>query len=223
MRINKFVAAASGVSRRQADQLINSGRVTINGQPISLGQTVSDGDQVRLDNQRLQLPTTNTVILLNKPVGYVCSRNGQGSQTIYDLLPAELHQLKPVGRLDKASSGLLIMTDNGQLAYELTHPKFQKLKIYQISLDHDLEPLHQQMINDIGIQLEDGLSQLQLERLSETNRTDWQVTMSQGRNRQIRRTFASLGYEVIKLHRTNFGSYSINDIPSGQYRRAEAD
>ena len=220
MRINKFVAAASGVSRRRADLLVSSGRVTVNGFTSAIGQDVTEADEVRLDGQTLHYRLEHSIVLLNKPVGYVSSRSGQGSQTIYDLLPPELHQLKPVGRLDKDSSGLLLLTDDGQLTYELTHPKFQKQKVYQVTLDHDLEPLHQQMINDIGLQLDDGLSRLQLARLSETNRTDWQVTMSEGRNRQIRRTFASLDYEVVKLHRSQFGTYTIDDIPSGKYRLA---
>lgn len=223
MRINKFVAAASGVSRRRADLLISSGRVTVNGATSSIGQDITDADTVRLDGQTLRYQPPHQVVLLNKPVGYVSSRSGQGSQTIYDLLPPALHRLKPVGRLDKDSSGLLLLTDDGQLTYELTHPKFQKQKIYQVTLDQDLAPLHQQMINDIGLQLDDGLSRLGLSRLSDTNRTDWQVTMNEGRNRQIRRTFASLGYEVIKLNRSQFGAYTIDDIPSGKYRLAQTE
>jgi pseudouridine synthase len=99
----------------------------------------------------------------------------------------------------------------------MTHPKFTKTKIYKVRLDHDLEPLHQQMISDYGVQLEDGTSKLILERLSEEDRKDWIITMHEGRNRQIRRTFGALGYEVKKLHRTNFGNYSLGDIPVGEY------
>ena len=98
----------------------------------------------------------------------------------------------------------------------MTHPKFAKTKIYKVRLDQELAPLHQQMISDYGVQLEDGTSTLMLERLSDTNRTEWQVSMSEGRNRQIRRTFASLGYEVKKLHRVNFGGYSLDDIKVGE-------
>lgn len=220
MRINKFIAGASGVSRRGADQLIHSGRVTVNGVSSGLGQEVTEQDDVRLDGRRLQLKLTHQTVLLNKPAGYVCSRHGQGSRTIYDLLPANLHQLNPVGRLDKDSSGLILLTDDGQLAYELTHPKFQKQKVYDVRLDHDLAPLHQQMISDHGVQLEDGPSSLILSRLSDVNRTAWQVTMSEGRNRQIRRTFASLGYEVVELNRRQFGNYTIDDIRPGDYRLA---
>jgi 23S rRNA pseudouridine2605 synthase len=97
----------------------------------------------------------------------------------------------------------------------MTHPKFQKRKVYEVELDSELAPLHQQMISDHGIALEDGVSQLSLERLSETDRRRWRVIMSEGRNRQIRRTFAALGYTVTALHRTQFGPYDIGDLAPG--------
>lgn len=148
---------------------------------------------------------------------YVCSRDGQGGKTIYDLLPPELHHLKPVGRLDKNSSGLLLLTNDGQLAQQLTHPSFQKTKVYNIALNKPLEPLHHQMISDHGVVLEDGISKLQLQRMNETDNNNWKVIMSEGRNRQIRRTFDSLGYNVVKLHRTQFGPYKLNQLASGKF------
>jgi 23S rRNA pseudouridine2605 synthase len=217
MRINKFVAQASGLSRRAADAAIAEGRVLIDGKLAQLGDTVASDSSVTLDDQPISAAIKTTTIMLNKPVGYVCSRNGQGSQTIYELLPKELHHLKPVGRLDKDSSGLLLLTDDGELANQLTHPRYAKTKIYEITLDKSLEPLHQQLINDTGIQLDDGRSQLQLHKLDEAGK-QWQVTMQEGRNRQIRRTFAALGYTVTSLHRTNFGNYVLQNLPSGQIK-----
>lgn len=217
MRINRFIAAATGLSRRAADQTVANGRVTVNGQPAHAGQTVAESDHVVLDGHLLVLQHKQT-ILLHKPVGYVCSRDGQGNKTIYDLLPPELHHLKPVGRLDKASSGLLLLTNDGELAQQLTHPSFQKVKVYEITLDRELKPLHRQMISDIGVRLEDGPSRLQLERSHENNAHQWRVTMHEGRNRQIRRTFAALGYTVTKLHRTQFGSQELAGIEAGSYR-----
>ena len=150
-------------------------------------------------------------------MGYVCSRRAQGDNpTIYDLIPHQYHVLKPVGRLDRNSSGLLLLTNDGDFAYRMTHPKFAKTKVYHVQLDHDLAPLHQQMISDFGIQLDDGTSQLGLMRLSESNRHEWQVTMSEGRNRQIRRTFLALGYTVKKLHRVQFGNYALGDMKEGE-------
>lgn len=217
MRLNKYLAASTGLSRRSADQVISSGRVMVNGQIAALGQTVQAGDHVTLDKQPLTPAVKNQTLLLNKPVGYVCSRDGQGSKTVYDLLPTDLHDCKPVGRLDKNSSGLLLMTTDGQLAYELTHPKFQKTKIYKIALNKPLEPLHHQMIVDHGIMLSDGLSQLGLERINQSDNSNWKVTMHEGRNRQIRRTFETLGYNIVKLHRTQFGSYVLGNLTLGTY------
>jgi 23S rRNA pseudouridine2605 synthase len=218
MRINRFVALATGMSRRAADSAIQDGRVFANGKQAEAGTQVDDTTEVTLDGKALKAPSMLQTVILNKPVGYVVSRDGQGSKTIYDLLPPELLALKPVGRLDKDSSGLLVLTNDGALANQLTHPSFYKIKIYNIRLDQPLQPLHRQMISDIGVQLEDGPSKLQLDRITDGNDTDWRVTMHEGRNRQIRRTFASLGYTVTGLHRTNFGDYRLDDLSPGSWR-----
>ena len=129
---------------------------------------------------------------------------------MYELLPEKYKVLKTVGRLDKDSSGLILFTNDGDFAYKMTHPKFTKTKVYIVELDHDLAPLHQQMISDFGVQLPDGVSKLSLVHLDENNgaRRRFEVTMHEGRNRQIRRTFGSLGYVVKRLHRINFGKYT---------------
>lgn len=219
LRLNKYLALELGISRREADNLIEKNRVEINHKPISLGARVGSGDVVTVDNKVISKVAKLQYIALHKPTGYVCSRRQQGDNpTIYDLLPPELHTLKPVGRLDCDSSGLIILTNDGDFAYKMTHPKFYKTKIYYVRLDNDLEPLHQQMISDYGITLEDGPSKLQLERLDDFKRTDWKVTMHEGRNRQIRRTFNSLGYSVIKLHRIQFGDFGIGDLAVGKFQ-----
>lgn len=217
MRINKFIASCTGMSRRAADKVILEARVTINGKQPEIGQEVTSNDVVLLDKKPVQPEHTQTIIF-HKPRGYITSRNGQGSSTIYDILPTGLQKLKPVGRLDKDSSGLLILTNDGKLAHALTHPSFEKIKIYEVTLDKPLQPLHRQMISDYGIQLEDGLSKFELERLKEGDDATWRITMHEGRNRQIRRTFAALGYRVRKLHRTHFGSYTLGDLKSGSFR-----
>ncbi len=214
MRINKYVALASSLSRRQADAAIVEGRVAVNGQPLRAGQDVSDGDNVTLDGRTIT-PAIKTTIMFNKPVNYVCSRDGQGSRTIYELLPAEYQHLQAVGRLDKYSSGLLLLTNDGDMANELTHPSHQKQKVYEVKLDKPLRPLHRQMIQDHGIQLEDGLSKFEVERIDEGNDTKWHIIMREGRNRQIRRTFNASGYEVTGLHRTGFGPYQLNTLALG--------
>lgn len=220
-RLNKYLALQLGISRREADNLIEQGNVTIDGSIATLGARYSDGAVIKVNSKEIVTDTEHEYLVFNKPVGYVCSRRAQGDNpTIYELLPKEYHALKPVGRLDKDSSGILLLTNDGDFAFQMTHPKFQKVKIYNVRLDHDLEPLHQQMISDFGVQLEDGTSKLTLERLSESSRKEWRITMSEGRNRQIRRTFGSLGYTVTKLHRTTFGNYSLGDIKPGEFKIA---
>ena len=218
-RLNKYLALQLGISRREADNLINTGVVTINDKPAVMGSRTVPSDIIAIAGTPLPTKTVAyRYILFNKPVGYVCSRKKQGdSDTIYTLLPPEMHSLKPVGRLDRNSSGILLLTNDGDFAQRMTHPKYQKTKVYHARLDRDLEPLHQQMISDFGVDLEDGRSQLFLERRSNTSRREWQVTMHEGRNRQIRRTFAALGYVVTRLHRTTFGPYTLDDLQSGTY------
>jgi 23S rRNA pseudouridine2605 synthase len=215
-RLNKLLALRLGVSRREADDMIAAGNVMVDGQTAELGTRVISSANIIVNGKPLPETTQVRYVLFNKPVGYVCSRRAQGDNpTIYDLLPADMHILKPVGRLDKDSSGLLLLTNDGDFAHTMTHPSFKKVKIYTVGLDKPLEPLHQQMISDYGVEIGDGASKLSLERLNDA-RTEWTVTMREGRNRQIRRTFAALGYEVTRLHRNSFGPYS-QDLRPAEY------
>lgn len=219
IRLNKYLAHNTGVSRREADGIIGRGRVTVNGEVAQLGARVRPDTKVALDGKTVVAQDRYYYVALHKPTGYVCSRRAQGdAPTIYTLLPDRFHSLKPVGRLDKDSSGILLLTDDGDLAFRMTHPSFYKQKTYLVSLNTDLAPLHQQMISDFQIKLDDGPSRMSLERMSDDNRTDWRVVMSEGRNRQIRRTFASLGYAVSRLHRTDFGNYALGDMKSGEHK-----
>jgi 23S rRNA pseudouridine2605 synthase len=203
VRLNKFIAQATGMSRRAADRVIQEGRVKEANQAIYL------------DGKKLNLPKINTIIL-NKPVGYVVSRQGQGSETIYDLLPQNYHHLKPVGRLDKDSSGLLVLTNDGELANKLTHPRYQKVKVYEVVLDKKLEDNCLEKLK-MGVTLADGVSRFQ--KVKNLASYKLLVEMSEGRNRQIRRTFESLGYKVVKLHRVKFGNYELKDLAPGEWQK----
>jgi len=223
-RLNKLLAEQLGLSRRDADDKIAAGRVLVNGAPAVLGAQVSrDSDIITLDGAPVQsAKKAFTYLLFHKPVNYVCSRRKQGdTDTIYALLPPEYQKLKTVGRLDKDSSGLIILTDDGDFAHRMTHPSFVKMKVYDVTLDKPLEPLHQQLINDHGITLPDGPSKLTLEKQSDA--AHFQVTMHEGRNRQIRRTFAALGYTVIALHRTAFGSFHLGNLQPGKLKLISTD
>ncbi len=213
MRINKYLAQATGYSRREIDRLIEENRIKVNGELPEIGQSVDETDAIIVDGMPVQRINAPTTIMLNKPAGYVCSRDGQGSQTIYDLIPAEFERLKPVGRLDKDSSGLILLTDDGDLAYKLTHPSFEKTKVYKVELSSAIDDRQRDMIEQ-GIRLEDGLSQL----LLNGSNFVWEVKMHEGRNRQIRRTFEAIGVKVRTLHRIQFGDYKLGDLASAKYR-----
>jgi 23S rRNA pseudouridine2605 synthase len=213
MRLNQYIALHTGISRRSADKLIKEGRVSVNGQAPLIGHQVEPHDKVEVSGLKIKHKIKLVTIILNKPAGYVCSRAGQGSKTVYELIPEEMSHLKPVGRLDKDSSGLLLMTNDGSLANQLTHPYHQKRKIYEVRLSKSLTP-HDKANIEVGVDLEDGPSKLELKGSG----AKWSVIMHEGRNRKIRRTFAALGYKVEKLHRIQFGNYSLEDIPSGKWK-----
>ena len=242
IRLNKFLAARLGVSRREADDLIAAGKILINGKPAVTGARVDKSDKVCYNNKTIPFETDYLYIAFNKPVGYVCSRRAQGpAPTLYDLLPKDYQKLKTVGRLDKDSSGLILLTNDGDFAYQMTHPKFHKEKIYEVTLDRSLAPLHQQMISDYGVMLDDGPSKFKVitaptgpadccpppksssdfggppPQSSPVERTHFTVILAEGRNRQIRRTFAALGYKVAILHRTQFGKYQLSGLKPGKY------
>ncbi|HVC36576.1 MAG TPA: pseudouridine synthase [Candidatus Dormibacteraeota bacterium] len=217
MRINKLIALSTGLSRRSADSAIIQGRVRLNNKPASPGAEVTANDQVTLDSKILVVPSVLVTIMLNKPPGYVVSRMGQGSQTIYNLLPKEHQVLKPVGRLDKDSSGLLLLTNDGQLANQLTHPKYAKTKVYQVKLDKKLTIRDKLVITDKGVLLADGISKFEIEP-SKNSDLLLIIRLKEGRNRQIRRTFTALGYHVLVLHRTNFGNYQLGKLKSGNWQ-----
>ena len=240
IRLNKFLAERLGVSRREADELISAGKITINGQKAIIGNKIDNKSKICYNHKIIPFTTEYIYLAFNKPVGYVCSRRAQGSSpTLYDLLPRKYHKLKTVGRLDKDSSGLILLTNDGDFAYQMTHPKFHKEKIYEVELDKPLEPLHQQMISDFGVMLDDGPSKFLIisstggrawgtpaehcevgenARTGPVERTKFTVILTEGRNRQIRRTFAALGYKVTRLHRTSFGKYRLSGLKKGEFK-----
>ena len=250
IRLNKYLAERLGVSRREADELIAAGKVTVDDKIAILGTRIDSKSTIFCNNKEVPRETEYIYLAFYKPVGYVCSRRAQGSApTIYDLLPSKYHKLKTVGRLDKDSSGLILLTNDGDFVFQMTHPKFRKTKLYEVELDRPLEPLHQQIISDYGFMLDDGPSQFKVikddcaEPLLRDIRSRYEdvatspvktgarsvpkktvphnryiVTLTEGRNRQIRRTFAALGYRVTKLHRTNFGAYELGSLKPGDYR-----
>lgn len=215
MRINKHLAHNGGLSRREADDLVESGKVTINGSLAKHGNSVSEKDVIAVNGKKLDNNRSYQYVVLNKPAGYVCSRKEQdNAPTVYNLLPVEHQTLKTVGRLDKDSSGIILLTDDGDFAQTMTHPKYSKKKVYEIILDKPLEDTDLEKLNS-GIELKDGPSTLKTTKLPESK--GYQIIMHEGRNRQIRRTLGELGYTVKQLNRIKFGPYELLNLGLGKF------
>src|SRR2546423_1723611 len=221
MRLNRFLAAAGVGSRRHWDELIAAGRVTINGQICTDFSTQpTDLDHVKVDG-KLVHSQRRVDIMLHKPAGFVSTRSDPNARdTIFDLLPPHLPRLFNVGRLDALTEGLLILTNNGELAQRLTHPRYKVEKEHEITLDRPwdatLSPklLHGTML--------DG-QRARLEKIQSIKPTRLRVILRQGINRQIRRMFYEVGYEVKRLIRTRIGHLRLGDLPRGHWRPLSKD
>lgn len=216
MRLNRYLAAAGVGSRRHCDELIEAGRVTVNGQVCTNFSTQpAEGDHVKVDHRlvRLDLPRT---IVLHKPAGFVATRRDPHARdTIFDLLPAKFSHLFNVGRLDTQSEGLLIITNDGELAQRLTHPRYKVDKEYEVFLDRPWDPeLTTKLTRGI---LLDG-QRARIACLHPVTPTRLRVVLQQGINRQIRRMFEALGYKVKRLVRTRIGTLRLGDLPPGHWR-----
>jgi len=217
MRLNRYLAAAGLGSRRSCDQLISSGAVVINGTRIeNLATQVKEEDDVRVNGRQIHTATPVT-LLLHKPRGFVVTRSDErGRRTVYDLLPAEYFTLFHVGRLDKESEGLLLMTNDGALAQKLTHPSHTIEKEYEVTLDKAFDPTHEEKLLR-GFHIEGGRAKF--ERLRMLAPKVIQVTLRQGIKRQIRLMLYGMGYEVERLRRTRIGALTDYRLPPGACRR----
>jgi pseudouridine synthase len=221
LRLNFFLAQYAGVSRRQADTLISQGRVKVNGQTAHLGQKVSpQNDSVTLNNQPVSVVRSQYYyLMLHKPVGYITTTRDQfGRPSVVDLIP-QSPRLYPVGRLDYATSGLLIFTNDGQLALRLTHPRYHFPKTYQVTTTRSPSPSHIRQL-ETGVRLEDGLTHPAIVRLlpPASGGFAWQITITEGRNRQIRRMCDSLGLKLLSLTRVSVGPLRLGALPPGRFR-----
>lgn len=214
-RLNKFLASCGVGSRRKCDELIQSGRIEVNGQPcINMGTRVTDADAVRLDGKRVK-PKAPMVIALHKPRGFVCSRKDElGRDTIYTLLPERLRKLHHVGRLDLDSEGLLILTNDGDLSQRLMHPSQSVEKEYLVTADQAFQGEHLDKFLE-GIHTPEGkLRAKAIERMSPRR---IKVILDHGAKRQIRVMFEALGYKVVKLLRVRIGALWLGDLEPGSH------
>lgn len=221
MRINKYIAQSGITSRRKADELVLSGRVKVNGKVVTmLGFEIRTKDKVTIDDKLIKADNF-LYYKFYKPTGCITTKDDEkGRKTIYDYLPGELHILKPVGRLDKDSSGLLILTNDGDLIYELTHPSIKVSKVYHVKVDSKIKYEELEILAK-GIELEKGkiayCDSMILEQNS--NSTLLEITLYQGINRQIRRMFEYLGHRVINLKRIRHATLDVVGLKRGQYKQ----
>lgn len=218
MRINKWIATHSGRGRRTVDELIAQQKVMVDGIVATLGQEVDGSEKIVVEGKLVDAKAAGHItILLHKPVGYVCSRDGQGSKTVYDLLPPEYRDLKIAGRLDKDSSGLVVLSSDGDVIQQLTHPTQHKEKTYLITTQKALTADELGRIQDPGVDIGDERpSRFAITPMDEERA--YKAVLQEGRNRQIRRTIEALHNHVITLQRTHLGPYSLGPLMSGQYQ-----
>lgn len=218
MRINRWlVEQGFAPARRKADEIIVAGRVELDGRKAQLGDQVSEASEVKVDGRIIELQISTTrLIAYHKPVGEVCSHARQGTaNTVFTNLPAEFRSYKIIGRLDKDSEGLVLLTNDGQLAQSLAHPRAGEYKRYEVTLSRILT-------RDELSQLESGVvvdeDMWRLGSVRSIGGRRYEVMLQEGKNRQIRRCIQALGARVAQLVRTNIGEYALDDLEVGAWR-----
>jgi len=214
-RLNKrMVELGLAESRRKADELIRSGKVSIDGKTTDeLGKKVSDQNEV-LVSGKSGIKRDDIYVAFNKPKGLICSHNGQGGQTIFDKLPKNFAGLKIAGRLDRDSEGLVILSSDGVFVNELIHPSRNKQKTYIVRTNQEISTEEIDKLNK-GVKLEDGVSKLKVKAIKPN---EVRIIMTEGRNRQIRRSLEAVGKKVISLQRIKLGNFALGSIAPNEFR-----
>ncbi|MDR2383571.1 MAG: pseudouridine synthase [Prevotellaceae bacterium] len=219
VRLNKFIANSGICSRREADEYIVAGLVSVNGQIVTeLGTKVRKDDDIRFNKERLK-GENKAYVLLNKPKNYITTTDDpHAKKTVMELIDGVCKErVYPVGRLDRNSTGVLLFTNDGDLAKQLTHPSYNKLKVYQVRLDKNITKADVKTLVE-GVELEDGQAAADSVNVSETNKAEIGIEIHSGRNRVIRRMLEKLGYNVVKLDRVYFAGLTKKGLKRGQCR-----
>ena len=224
VRLQKFLANAGIASRRKAEELILAGRVRKNGEIVKeLGTRVVPEDQIEVDGKRVQ--AVNKIwIALHKPAGYLTSRGDpQGRRTIYELLPPEYRGLFYVGRLDFDTEGLILLTNDGDGAHKLQHPRYEVRRVYEVVVEGSVSGGTRERLL-AGVQLEDGPARaLRAQQIATSPReTILRVTLAEGRKREVRRLFSAVGHPVVRLKRISFGPIELGNLGSARWRILDA-
>jgi pseudouridine synthase len=225
MRLQKFLANAGVSSRRKAEELIAAGRVKVNGRVVTeLGTKVDDAKDVVVVSGK-QIKSTETVwIALHKPRGYVSTRNDpQGRPTVYDLLPPALHGLFYVGRLDLDSEGLLLLTNDGDTANRMLHPRYEVERVYEVLVRGEVKPDKIDMLLD-GVELDDGVATAESVKVLGVARNEMRMRLSlrEGKKREVRRMLWAVGHKVLRLKRLSYGPIKLGRLPEGKWRKLSA-
>lgn len=220
IRLNKYLASSGICSRREADEFITAGLVSVNGKLVTeLGMKISPGDVVKYNGETLR-EERKVYIVLNKPKDYVTTvEDPHAKKTVLDLVKGACKErIYPVGRLDRNTTGVLLLTNDGELTKRLTHPKFEKLKIYHVFLNKNIRPADMEKIST-GINLEDGLIKADnVSYADPVDKTQVGIEIHSGRNHIVRRIFEHLGYEVVKLDRVYFAGLTKKNLHRGEWR-----
>lgn len=220
VRLNKLIADSGLCSRRKADERITAGRVSVNGKTITeLGTQVDPGtDRVRVDGKPLPMVEKNLYLVFHKPRGVVTTRSDErGRKTIYDWLPENYHAANPAGRLDRNTSGVLILSSDGDFLHHITHPSFHVPKTYRVEVDRTMaEKDIRQLLAGVELKPEDKPAHVK--SVVQLDPTTYELVLITGLNRQIRRSLKQLGYTVKKLKRTAFGNIRLGRLKPGEVR-----
>ena len=218
IRLQKFISDAGVTSRRKAEEIILSGRVKVNGIIAEIGCKVDEAkDVIEIDGKKITLNEKNVYILLNKPKGYLSSvTDDRGRKTVVELIGIK-ERIFPVGRLDYDTEGLLILTNDGDFTYRVTHPKFEINKTYIATLDKKVEWDKIKILNE-GVEIEDYVGKANELSVINEEKNEVLITISQGKNRQVRKMFEKTGYTVKKLRRIRIGGLMLGNLPKGQWR-----
>ncbi|MBU0625438.1 rRNA pseudouridine synthase [Patescibacteria group bacterium] len=213
-RINKYLSAQGICSRREADRLLTAGRVTVNGQPVSVGTKVSSDDQIEIDGELINNQPVKIYIILNKPVGVITTTDQRRPDNVINFIHLS-ERVFPVGRLDVLSSGLLLLTNDGELANRLTHPRYRHEKEYDVTVEQAVTDDQLELLKT-GLKLADGPTLPAKVRRFDANR--FRIVLREGRNRQIRRMCEALGLEIRRLKRVRVHTLKLGRLPIGHWR-----